>query len=231
MLIERLTVLEQKRASAVAMINSLLDRSPETLLVQMAEIKKGELRYALEELYRMAAAKYPGLKQQERMIDSSEYNVALAKKEFYPDFAVSFQYLQRPIMPEMWGLNFTLKVPLYFWRKQRPALEEAAAELAGAKQQHNSIKTQLFFRVKDQYLMATTAERLARLYEEGIIPQATLTLESSVASYQVGAVDFLTLLSNVMTVLTYELSYYEQLTTYQKSLAQLEPLVGVELAK
>jgi len=230
-LLERLAVLEQRRASTVALINALLNRPPEMPLGRTTEVKKGRLTFSLEELYRMAAAGSPELKQQERMIDSRHYQIALAQKEFYPDFAVGFQYMQRPAMPEMWGFSVNVKLPLYFWRKQRPALEEAAAEWAQARRRHEGVRAQLFFRVKDLYLMAMTADRLLRLYEEGIIPQATLTLESSIAAYQVGTVDFLTLITNLITVLTYETSYYEQLVTFQKSLAQLEPLVGRELVR
>lgn len=230
-LLERLAVLEQRRASTVALLNALLNRPPETPLGRTTEVKKGALTFSLEELYRMAAAGSPELKQQERVIDSRHYQLALAQKEFYPDFAVGFQYLQRPAMSEMWGFSVSVKLPLYFWRKQRPALEEADAEWAQARRRHEGIRAQLFFRVKDLYLMAMTADRLLRLYEEGIIPQATLALESSIAAYQVGAVDFLTLITNLITVLTYEISYYEQLVTFQKSLAQLEPLIGRELVR
>jgi len=230
-LIERLTLLEQQRARLVARLNALLDRPPETPLGRVAEVKKGELPYSLDELYRMAAARHPGLKREERRRDRAHYAFALAKKEFYPDFAIGIQYFQRPRMPEMWGVSFSVKLPLYFWKRQRPALDEAMAELAQARHEYDGVRAQLFFRIKDAYLMATTADRLLRLYEEGIIPQATLTLESSVAAYQVGTVDFLTLITNLITVLTYELSYYEQLVTFQKSLAQLEPLVAQELAR
>jgi outer membrane protein TolC len=230
-LLERMAVLERQRASAVALINALLNRPPETPLGRAAEVKKGALSFSLEELYRMAAAESPELKQQERVMDSRHYQIALAQKEFYPDFAVGVQYMQRPVMPEMWGFSISVRLPLYFWRKQRPALEEAGAEWAQARQRREGIRAQLFFRVKDLYLTAMTAERLLRLYEEGIIPQATLTLESSIASYQVGAVDFLTLLTNLIAALTYETSYYEQLVAFQKSLAQLEPLIGRELVR
>ncbi len=230
-LLERLTLLEQQRARLVALINAILDRPPETPLGRVGEVKKGELPYSLDELYRMAVTQYPGLKRQERLLDRTAYALALARKEFYPDFAVGFQYFQRPRMPEMWGVSFSVKLPLYFWKKQRPALEEAAAQWAQARHEHEGIRAQLFFRIKDFYLMATTANQLLRLYEEGIIPQATLTLESSVASYQVGAVDFLTLLTNLITVLNYELNYHEQLVTFQKSLAQLEPLIARELVR
>jgi len=230
-LLERLAILEQRRASAVALLNALLNRPPETPFGRTAEVKKGTLPFSLEEMYRIAIANSPELKQQARVMDSRHYQIALAQKEFYPDFAVGFQYMQRPAMPEMWGFTVSVRLPLYFWRKQRPALEEASAEWAQARERHEGIRAQLLFRVKDLYLMAMTADRLLRLYEEGILPQATLALESSIAAYQVGTVDFLTLITNLITVLTYETSYYEQLVTFQKSLAQLEPLIGRELVR
>jgi outer membrane protein, heavy metal efflux system len=83
--------------------------------------------------------------------------------------------------------------------------------------------------VKDAYTMATTSDQLAELYKTVVIPQASLSLESAYASYGVGTVDFLTLIDTLMTLLEYQLKYYESLTEYQKALAQLEPIVGVEL--
>jgi outer membrane protein TolC len=79
--------------------------------------------------------------------------------------------------------------------------------------------------------MATTADRLLKLYDEGIIRQASFSLESAVNNYEVGKIDFLTLMTSWTRVLNYELAYYEQLAEYQKALAQLEPFVGIELAK
>lgn len=230
-LLERQTLLEQRRRSTVAMINAILFRHPEEPFGRTAEVRKNELPFTLDDLYRAGLQSFPEIKRQERMIDSSQYNLSAAKKDYYPDFGVNVQYLQRDGMPNMWGMGVNVKVPLYFWRKQRPAVQEAASELASARQEYDATRSQTMFRVKDYYLTATTAARLLQLYETGIIPQAALTLESSISSYQVGTSDFLTLLTNLVTVLTYELNYYEQLANYQKALAQLEPLIGVELAK
>lgn len=230
-LLERQIMLEQRRRSAVALMNSILLRPPEEPLGRVADVSKSELPFTLEGLYEAALNGNPEIKRQERMIDSSQYRVAAAKKDFYPDFGASVQYLQRDGMPGMWGFGVNVKVPIYFGQRQRPAVQEAVAELSGARQEYDSLRAQTMFRIKDQYLTATTAARLLQLYETGVIPQAALTLESSIASYQVGTSDFLTLLTNLVTVLTYELSYYEQLANYQKALVQLEPLLGVELAK
>jgi outer membrane protein TolC len=230
-LIERLTVLEQRRGIAEALINNLLFRPPDTPLGKLAEVRRAELRHSLDELHQTARLSFPALKMQEREIDRHQYAVRLARKEFYPDFSLGFTYFNRTAVPEMYGLMFRAKIPLYFWRKQRPELESAAASLAGAQKQRESANALLFFKLKDGYLTATTSARLIDLYGTGVIPQATLSLESALAGYQVGKVDFLTLIDNLVTLLDYELKYYEVLVDYQKALAQLEPYVGVELTQ
>ncbi|MBI4470997.1 MAG: TolC family protein [Acidobacteria bacterium] len=230
-LIDRLAVLEQRRGIAEARISSLLYRPPETPLGPTPPLQKAELRHTLEELHRIARSNAPELKMQEREIDRNQYAVELARKEFYPDFSAGFTYYNRTAVPEMFGLMFKATIPLYFWRKQRPELESAASGLARAQKQREGAESMLYFKLKDSYLMATTSDRLMELYRTGVIPQSILSLDSAVAGYQVGKVDFLTLIDNLVTLLDYELKYNEVLTDYQKALAQLEPLVGIELAR
>jgi outer membrane protein TolC len=228
-LIEQLTVLEQRKEMAEARLNSLLFREPETPVGTPEEIRPRDFTYGLAELNELALSNFPTLKAQRRKIDREQYGVELAKKDFYPDFSVNLTYLNRPGMPEMYGVNVGVKLPLYFWQKQRPAVVDATASAAAEKQRLENITTVLFFRIKDRYLAATTAERLVRLYGTTIIPQSSLTLESAIAGYEVGKVDFLTLLDNLVTLRNYELSYYEQLSNVEKSIAALEPLVGASL--
>lgn len=76
---------------------------------------------------------------------------------------------------------------------------------------------------------ARTAERLMNLYKDGIIPQSKLSLESAISGYQVGAVDFLTLIDSMTSLFSFELEYENQLTEYQKALARIEEFSGVDL--
>jgi len=103
--------------------------------------------------------------------------------------------------------------------------------LISAERSKDNRKTELFFSVKEQYLMAKSSERLFQLYAQGVVPQSSLALESSMSAYQVGNVDFLTILSNFNTVLDYEVNYYRELANYNMAVARLEPFVGVELTK
>jgi outer membrane protein TolC len=228
-LTEQLTMLEQRRQAAEARLNSLLFREPETTVGSPEEVKPRDFTYSLADLNEMALTNHPALKARRRRIDREQYNVQLAKKDFYPDFSVGMTYINRPGMPEMYGVNVRAKIPIYFWQKQRPALAEATAGAAAEKQRLENATTLLFLRIKDRYLSATTAQRLVKLYGTTIIPQSALSLESAIAGYEAGRVDFLTLLDNTVTLRNYELSYYEQLSKVEKAIAALEPLVGVAL--
>lgn len=225
-LIDRLAVLRREKDTAQARINSLLYRPPETSVGPVDELSSPKLDLGIDQLFEKAVGNNPQVRMTQKEIDRSELSVALAKKSFYPDFEVGFTYFNRTDMPEMYGMMVKAKVPLYFWRKQRPELESATSNLLGQRRQYDSTLTNLYFRLKDPFLKASTDRELLNLYGDAIIPQATLALESSISSYRVGTVDFLSLLSNLSTVLEYEMKYYEVLVDFHKALTTLESLTG-----
>lgn len=228
-LLDRLAVLHRDQETARAKINSLLFRKPESPLTARAELKRPNLDSSLDQIYEKVVAANPQVRARRKEIDRSELQLALARKDRYPDFEVGFSYFNRPQMPEMYGFMVTAKIPLYFWRKQRPALESATSDLIVDRHRYEDTLSTLYFRVKDPYLRTRTDGELLSLYGDAIIPQATLALESSISSYRVGGVDFLTLLSNLTTLLEYETKYYEVMTDYYKALVVLESLTGESL--
>jgi outer membrane protein TolC len=225
-LLDRLAVLDREHETARARINTLLYRSPETSIGPVPEPQRPRLDWTMEQLYQKALVNNPQARMNRKEIDRSQLQVALAKKSFYPDFEAGFSYFNRRDMPEMYGVMFSAKIPLYFWRKQRPELESATSDFLSQRRQYDATISTLYFRLKDPFLKTRTDESLLDLYGSAIIPQATLTLESSISSYRVGTVDFLTLLANLSTVLEYELKYYEVISDYYKALAALEALTG-----
>ncbi len=228
-LIDQLTVLEQRKLTVEARINSLLFRDPDSPLGKPQELTHSDFSWTMTQLKETALANFPTIQAQKRKVDRERFGIQLAQKEFYPDFSFGFTYFHRPQLPEMYGLTIGVKLPLYFWKKQRPALTEASASSAMEEKRLENLTTLLFFKLKERYLAVTTAERLIKLYGTTIIPQATLSLDSAIAGYEVGKVDFLTLLDNLVTLLNYQLSYYEQLSAEEKALAAMEPYLGVEL--
>ncbi len=231
LLAQRLTVFEQQEKTAQVRLNTLLFRDPEAPLASPASFEPATLGHSLDELYTLAREQDTGLQREQRMIERNQYAVNLAQKDYRPDFSVGYMYQQRPAMPDMHGFTVTANIPIFYRTKQREAVREQTEQLASSQRSKENRQTELFFAVKQQYLLAKSSEQLLKLYSQAVVPQSSLALESSMASYQVGTVDFLTILTNFTVVLDYQVSYYRELANYQMALANLEPLVGVELTK
>ena len=225
-LIDRLNVLYLKREGLNALINALLNRPPAASLGQPAEFTRAKFPYSLEHLNQLALQKAPQLEERKKLIEQNQVSVSLAKKEYYPDLSISGGFFSRGDLRDMWEVMVGVSIPLYFRTKQRYGVKEAISSLDAAEQSHQATKQALLARIKEFYISATTAQKLMALFRTGIIPQATLSLESAIAGYEVGKVDFLTLLDNLISLLNDELRYYEEIVNFEKAVAQLEEITG-----
>lgn len=227
-ILQRLTMLDQQRKTFEAQLNSLLLRPSQSPIPSTAPVEKATLTVSLDELLRQAAAA-PEIRQQEQWIEQAKASANLARRDFYPDFSVGYMYQQRPSMPDMHGLTFGIKIPVFYRDKQRKAVEEATLTRSSIEQARESMLTALNFQVKEQYLAAQASDELLQLYQKGVLPQSSLALESSLASYQTGEVDFLNVINNFTTILDYQVAYYQEIANFQKALARLEEITGLEL--
>lgn len=230
MLLQKLTTLEQQRATAQARLNALMGRDPEMPLAPAADISaQSPLNYSLEDLYKLARENDPEYQRMQKMVERNQLALNLAHKDYLPDLSVGYMYQQRPNLPDMHAFTFTVNVPVFYRTKQREEVWQATEEELSAVKARDNRQNELYFDLKQNYLAAKASENLLKLFSQGIVPQSSLALESSMSAYQVGNVDFLTLIGNFTTVLNYETDYYRELANYQTTLAQIEALTGTEL--
>jgi cobalt-zinc-cadmium efflux system outer membrane protein len=231
LLLERRETLERDRRVLQARINGLLNRPPETPVSPALAVTSTPLP-DLATLHRLAERQNPALGRDEQVVRRDRLALALARKERLPDFAMAFTS-RRVVggMPWMYGLEVMVKVPLYWPRKQRPLIAEAAAALESSRQMRERTVATVRAEVAAEYETAVASERLVELFSDSVLPQARLALESSLAAYQVGTVDFLTVVTNFITVLNYEVSAEAQQARYRQALARLEPLAGMEFVR
>ncbi len=227
----RLEQNRQEQRSSEAEINSLLNRPADTPVSRPVEIAPVPLTGSLDELMTQVREDAPMLRREQKMIERTQLALNLSRKDYYPDYTISGGYYYMGSMPAMYMARIDFKLPAYFWRKQRAAVTEQAASVAAARHSYESAGQTLSFRVKDDYLMADTSYRLAQMYSTTVIPQAGLAFQSSLASYQTGTVDFLSVLMNFSTMVEYELNYHEQVFSYFVALARLEEMTGVDLTR
>ena len=230
MLLQKLTTLDQQRLTAQARLNALLGRDPEAPLPPAADLpNQTPLNYSLDQLYKLARQNDTEYQKMQTMAERSQIAANLAHKDYLPDLNVGYMYQQRPMMPDMHGFTFTVNIPVFYKSKQRAEVRQAKEEEISAERSRDNRQNELYFELKQDYLAAKASDQLLKLFSQGVVPQSSLALESSMSSYQVGNVDFLTVLGNFTTVLNYETDYYRELANYQTALARMEALTGTDL--
>jgi outer membrane protein TolC len=196
-----------------------------------AEVQPATLRYSLDDLYVLAAANDTMVLRNKTTVEKGHLGVALAQREYRPDIGVSYMYQQRSAQPDMNGVTVSVNIPVFYKSKQRQGVAEATETLLSAEKLRDNRLNEIRFELKQQYLGAKASERRLTLYSKGVVPQSSLALESSMASYQVGSIDFLSLLANFTTLLDYETDYYRQLADYQTAVARIEALTGSDVTE
>ncbi len=82
------------------------------------------------------------------------------------------------------------------------------------------------YELQQSYSAAQTAKQMVDLYDQAILPQAELARDSAQASYTVGNVDFLTVLTSYTAIYSYELDYHRQRADYEIAIARIHGLTG-----
>ena len=218
--------MSQDRFRSEAELNSLLNRPPGSPLAEPPETALGEFPWKAEDLLAEASKQAPLLRREQKMIERGQLAVNLARKDYYPDYVVSGGYFNMGGMADMYQFRVDIRVPAYFWRKQRAEVHQEVAALSQAKKSYEAANRRLEFRVKDEFVQAETAYKLARLYQDSVMPPAKLALESALSGYETGSGEFSMLLMNYMAVVDFELKYHEEMVKFRTALARLEELVG-----
>jgi outer membrane protein, heavy metal efflux system len=223
-----IVMLDEKRQRAEAEIASLLAVPNLTLRVP-AEIQASAFSMSLDELIK-ATNDAPGIRAEQKMVDARAVGINRSLKDFRPDFGVNLQWQHTGSnFPDYYMASVEVKIPIYYARKQRYALEESYSRLNEAKQNYRSAQQQAIYQVKDQFLAIQSSERILNLYKTTLLPQARLTVDSAASAYEVGKLDFLSLMTNLSNLISLERQYYDEVARHEEALARLEPIVGKEL--
>ncbi|HEB77335.1 MAG TPA: TolC family protein [Methylothermaceae bacterium] len=237
-LLDRELQLQGLRGQEAARLNALLDQPADAPVTLPRSVSRTLPEPAAESvLFTQAERSRPLLARVRKQIEAAKTRVALAKKDFFPDFklgaAHGFRSGQNPdgsSRTDFLTLRLSMNVPLYFATKQARAVDQRRSELIRERFQWQDT----WNRVRAEISAILADYRRARnqvvLFDQGIIPQARQTVASMLAGYQVGKVDFLNLVSSQITLYNYEIQYWKTLAEARQALAKLEAAVGRPVA-
>jgi outer membrane protein TolC len=157
----------------------------------------------------------------------SETALSLARKGYFPDLTLGYAYQKTGVgFPDYFMLTVGAKVPLYYWRKQTPAIEQAALELAAARSQLRAHTLDAGASAEDELVAIRTSGRILTIYDQGLIPQAQNSLQAALAAYRLSKVDFETLIAAFVDLLNLREEYYRELANREIAVAKLEQIIG-----
>ncbi len=226
-------VLQQKRRSLAATLNTLAFRPADTEIPTLPLIGPTTFNLGSAELEKLAYAHRPALKATAALMEKSRVGRRLAQKEYYPDFTLSLEYMQRdPAMEspgdDMYSLGVSFNLPLQ--RERRHAMvAETESEYRMAAADLEMQRNQIRYTIADALARLERSRKLAQLYQEGILPQAGNALEAAMAAYRVGKADFMNVLDSQMNLFNYEREYHDAIAEHEMQLAVLEGVVGAPL--
>lgn len=233
-MLEELIRLGRERPMLEAELNRAAGRGATPAAINPPPAQAREVALRLDELRAAGRESRPQLAAQRRMIDRGTKALELARRDYYPDFDVRVSYGQRDNFMDMRRedmISFTVAINLPVWResKRDPRVAEAGAMRDQASAMYQARLNELDAMLRQQVAGAEQSLKSVRLYESGLLPQARLTADASLAAYRVGRVDFFTLLDSRMTVFNAEVGYAASLAAFNKALAEIEFLVGKAL--
>jgi outer membrane protein, heavy metal efflux system len=227
---EDLVMHEESAATAAARLNTLLDRDPQTPIGPLDEPREDITLPTSEQLQRLALEQQPEVRAAQLGVERAQAALALANREYKPDFFVGAGYMLMPREAGAWTASVGITWPNAPWSRGRldTRKAEATAEVGAATARTKVVERQIRLAVHDAYIRAVAASDRASLLRTTVVPQSEQTLEVSRVAYQTNRVDFLALIDNQRAVLDARLNYFRALTARELALADLARAVGVE---
>lgn len=225
-----LVMLEQKRVTAQARLNVLLNRGPEEDIGIPAP--EGAVRFdrTLAEYYSLARQNNPELKTYRYGIERGKAAYDLSLNEFMPDFTLKYRQMVQGdrAVGNAWAGTLGVTIPLWFFQKQAFGVKEMKSELESLRAEYAAKEKAVLFDVCDAHARVEANRKLVELYETSFLPQAEETLGASTKGYESDKADFLTLLDSRRMLIDFKLKHYGAILELRIALADLERAIGAD---
>jgi cobalt-zinc-cadmium efflux system outer membrane protein len=227
--------LRKKNVELLADLNTLRNRPVGTPLDLPAGYTVPGIVHSEEEILEIARESNPDLKREKEAVKQKETALKLARRQILPDFQVGAAYKFREDAPngterpDFFSAGVGISLPLWYGRKQDKEVEAALRDLSSAERSHENAWNGIRNRIREitSDIEALTAS--LSLFDTGLLPQARESVAASLSAYQVGAVEFSSVLLGQIALYQQEIEREKTGQALRVRAAQLELVMGEEL--
>ena len=133
--LKEIEMTRQEMAQRQITLKSILGRDLDSRSIEISDLAPTVISTGIDRdrLIELAAHNPTAVRMAEADAGKSEISLKLAQEDYIPDFSAGYTYQKTgPGFRDYYMLSLGAKVPLYFWRKQKPAVEQAALERESA---------------------------------------------------------------------------------------------------
>jgi cobalt-zinc-cadmium efflux system outer membrane protein len=182
-------------------------------------------------LLRTAMEHRPDLSEQGYERARAAAAIELAKRERFPDVALSAQYTQtgtgqNAIQPPTLGFAVTAPLPLFY--QQQGEIEKANADYDDQSLTLAKLAAQVVSDVGTAFAGFVSARQLVERMQGGLLASAKRARDVTEVQFKAGAGTLIDFLDAERTYVATNVEYLQDLTTYWTAVYQLEQAVGME---
>ncbi|MEO6096554.1 MAG: TolC family protein [Fibrobacteria bacterium] len=235
--------LDEARLSAEAALNVLLDRPVDGGFSATADLAPAPVPWTYAQLKPLAESRHPALKALDAERSMREADLAVARRDFLPDFMIKGAYksMGNPAAAgahgaaadpgDSWSLMVGVDVPVAPWSapRYRAGYRIARINIDRSQRERRAAVARVDADVRAALARAATAWRQWELAVSALVPQAEQALQSSLGAYQTGKGGFPELLDAWRAALSARLEKHLAAARVMQGRAELERAVGMDL--
>lgn len=132
---------------------------------------------------------------------------------------------------DMISAMVTFSIPLWFWKKNIPMVDEMKKKNEAAKNLYMDRLNEINARAEILVGEISRWRALHALYRHKLIPRMELALETNLARYRTSAVEFMPVIDTVRMLLRYRKELLMAEKEYYGAFSELNALMGVEIVQ
>ena len=225
-----LLMLESEREGLQATLNALLARKSSAPLATPERLRRIPAPAALEPdtLVDRLRSHNPQLFAGDARIRAAEKSKELTYRNRYPDFALGVSPIQTGSRIGAWEMMLEVNIP-FQQETRRHQESEAESMLSAARLQKDAAANRLIGELFENLAGLKASQRIETLTTTSLLPQSEATLQSALAGYENGKVDFATLLDAQRQIRKSRQDRLKAQAEAQTRLAAIERLLGEDL--
>lgn len=235
-LTNKIKLLEQNKISYIEKLKSLMGTAADIDIVDVQNLEMTDFNYELNDLLSLAKSKSYELNIINSDKQKAKEQMKDAKLAFIPDVTLGAEYVEIGSGTtnmvddgkDAWMVMASINLPIWS-QSLNDNFKSADESLKNKEFLFNEKEKDIEFIIKDLYSKILSFDEIINTFNNALLPQAEQMFNASQFSFEAGKTDFLNWLDTQRTFLNTKLAYYKSVVDYNKTIAQLEFVVGGDL--